>query len=77
LAATTLSTGTDTLLCELADGVATLTVNRLDKRNALSDELTPALRQMLLTVEADPAVRCVVITGRGYKASRRASPARS
>lgn len=61
----TLNTGTDQLLCELRSGVATITLNRPDKRNALSDELTPALRQILLTVEADPAVRCVVITGAG------------
>ncbi len=54
----TVDTGTDQLLCTLADGVATITLNRPDKRNALSDELTPALRQTLLVVEADPDVRC-------------------
>jgi enoyl-CoA hydratase/carnithine racemase len=58
----TVDTGTDQLLCTLADGVATITLNRPDKRNALSDELTPALRQTLLVVEADPDVRRVVIT---------------
>jgi len=61
----TVDTGTDQLLCTLADGVATITLNRPDKRNALSDELTPALRQTLLVVEADPDLRCVVITGAG------------
>jgi enoyl-CoA hydratase/carnithine racemase len=60
-----LETGTDQLRCEVDNGVATITLNRPDKRNALSNELTPALRQMLLTVEAEPAVRCVVITGAG------------
>ncbi len=60
-----LDTGTDQLLCQLVDGVATLTLNRPDKRNALSNQLTPALRQMLLTLEDDPAVRCLVITGAG------------
>ena len=35
------------------------------KRNALSNELTPALRQTLLDLDADPRVRCVVITGAG------------
>jgi enoyl-CoA hydratase/carnithine racemase len=59
-------TGTDQLLCEVEDGVATITLNRPEKRNALSNELTPALRQTLLTVDADPAVRCVVITGAGH-----------
>ena len=62
---TKLDTGTDQLLCSLEDGVATITLNRPERRNALSDQLTPALRQTLLTVEADPAVRCVVITGAG------------
>lgn len=62
---TDLDTGTDQLLCSLDDGVATITLNRPERRNALSDQLTPALRQTLLTVEADPAVRCVVITGAG------------
>ena len=38
--------------------MATITLNRADKRNALSDGLTPALRQTLLVVEADPAVHC-------------------
>lgn len=65
MARTTLETGTDQLKCEVENGVATITLNRPEKRNALSNELTPALRQMLLTVEAEPAVRCVVITGAG------------
>jgi enoyl-CoA hydratase/carnithine racemase len=62
---TTLETGTDQLLCEIEAGVATITLNRPDKRNALSNELTPALRQTLLNLDTDPAVRCVVITGAG------------
>ncbi len=60
-----LTTGTNQLLCDVSAGVATITLNRPDKRNALSNELTPALRQTLLDVEADAAVRCVVITGAG------------
>ena len=60
-----IETGTDELLCELEDRVATITLNRPEKRNALSDRLTPALRAILLTLEADPAVGCVVITGAG------------
>jgi enoyl-CoA hydratase/carnithine racemase len=58
-------TGTDTLLCNLANGVATITLNRPEKRNALSDELTPALRETLLTLDTHPDVRCVVLTGAG------------
>ena len=58
-------TGTDQLLCELDDGVATFTLNRPEKKNALSDELTPALRQGLADLELRDDVRCIVITGAG------------
>jgi enoyl-CoA hydratase/carnithine racemase len=61
----TIDTGTEQLLCEIDAGVATITLNRPDKRNALSNELTPALRKALLDADTDPAVRCVVITGAG------------
>lgn len=61
----TIDTGTDQLLCEPAGGVVTFTLNRPDKRNRLSDMPTPELRQTLLVVQADPAMRCVVITGTG------------
>ena len=61
----TLDTGTSELLCDLTDGVATITLNKPDKRNALGDVLTPALRATLLTVEADPRCGAVVLTGAG------------
>ena len=60
-----METGTDKLLCQLQDRVATLTLNNPEKRNALGDELTPALRNMLLELESDSRVGCVVITGAG------------
>ncbi len=62
---TQIDTGTQTLLCNVADGVATLTLNNPDKRNALGDEMTPALREMLLRLESDPEVRVLVLTGAG------------
>ena len=62
---TQIDTGTDELLCELESRVATITLNRPEKRNALSDNLTPALRETLLVLERDPRVGCVVITGAG------------
>ena len=65
MAKTTLDTGTDELLCAVEEGVATITLNRPEKRNALSQRLTPALRQCLLELETDPIVRVVVITGAG------------
>ena len=59
----TIDTGTDELLASLDRRVATVTLNRPAKRNALSDRLTPALRQVLLYLEQRPDVGCVVITG--------------
>ena len=60
-----IDTGTELLLGELRDGVATLTLNRPEARNALSDELTPALRRMVLRLGNDPAVGALVLTGSG------------
>lgn len=60
-----IETGTDELLCHLLDRVAVVTLNRPEKRNALSDNLTPALRAILLELETDTRVGCVMITGAG------------
>ena len=60
-----IDTGTGLLRGELRDGVATLTLNRPEARNALSDELTPALRRMVLRLGNDPAVGALVLTGAG------------
>jgi enoyl-CoA hydratase/carnithine racemase len=62
---TDIDTGTDELLCRIEDRVATVTLNKPDKRNALGDILTPALREVLLVLEADSRVGCVLITGAG------------
>src|SRR5215471_10107647 len=58
-------TGTDELLCEIEDRVATITLNRPEARNALSDRLTPALRRMIRQCGEDPAVGSILITGAG------------
>jgi enoyl-CoA hydratase/carnithine racemase len=60
-----LETGTEELLARLDDGVAVVTLNRPEARNALSDTLSPALRQMMARLRDDPEVRCVVLTGAG------------
>ena len=60
-----IDTGTGLLLGRLRDGVATLTLNRPESRNALSDELTPALRRMILSLGNDPSVGTLVLTGAG------------
>jgi methylglutaconyl-CoA hydratase len=48
-----------------ARGVATLTLNRPDKRNALSAAMIAELTGAAATLGADPAVRVVVLTGAG------------
>ena len=60
-----IDTRTGHLRCAVENGVATLTLNRPEKRNALSDQMTPALREMLIILEQDSEVRCVVLTGAG------------
>jgi enoyl-CoA hydratase/carnithine racemase len=58
-------TGTDELLCDIEERVATITLNRPEARNALSDRLTPALRRMIKQCGEDPAVGAILITGTG------------
>ena len=53
----------DLLLIDTADGVATLTLNRPDTRNALSLELLTALAEAMAAVDADAEVAAVVLTG--------------
>jgi enoyl-CoA hydratase len=57
-----------TLLYEKKDNIGVLTVNRPDKLNALSTELTEELLQFLVEVEKDDDLRVLVITGAGDKA---------
>ncbi len=54
-----------TLLYDLADGVATITLNRPDVRNALNDQMAEDLQSALKSAERDAAVRCLVLTGAG------------
>jgi len=56
---------TDQLLLEISDGIATLTMNRPEARNALTGEMLGALDDAVRRLAVDPAVRCVVLTGAG------------
>ncbi|MET3483483.1 enoyl-CoA hydratase [Methylobacterium sp. 1973] len=53
------------LLRSDADGVANLTLNRPQARNALSMALMGALQDQLDAIRADPAVRVVILQGAG------------
>ncbi len=58
----------ETLLVDVQDGVASVTLNRPDVRNALSATLIRELEQALAKLEADPAARVIVLSGAGDKA---------
>ncbi|HPU50910.1 MAG TPA: enoyl-CoA hydratase-related protein [Burkholderiaceae bacterium] len=61
----TIDTGTNQLLCEIREGVALITLNRPEARNAMSPELTPALSRMIKERGEDPRVGALLITGAG------------
>lgn len=56
---------TDHLIEEIDAGVATLTMNRPQARNAMSGEMMTAMHEALPRLAADRNVRCVVLTGAG------------
>jgi enoyl-CoA hydratase len=51
------------VLVDVADHVATVTLNRPERRNALSGELITALRDALADLEADSEARVIILTG--------------
>ncbi|MGP4000913.1 enoyl-CoA hydratase-related protein [Streptomyces sp. 8N706] len=55
----------DTVLHEVTDGLATITLNRPDAMNALNVETKVALRDSLRQAADDPAVRAVLLIGSG------------
>lgn len=58
-------TGTQDLRAELDEGVLVLTLNRPERRNALTPAMLDALAAALAAGEADPGVGAVVLTGAG------------
>jgi enoyl-CoA hydratase len=57
-----------TLLFELSDGIARVTVDRPDKLNALNGAVIAELGDAVTRIETDAAVRGVILTGSGQKA---------
>ncbi len=55
----------DTLLFELTDQVALITLNRPAVRNAMNRDMRAALMEALNRVREDPDIRTAVITGAG------------
>jgi enoyl-CoA hydratase/carnithine racemase len=55
----------DLVLVDRADAIATLTLNRPDKLNALNYALIDQLLSLLDEIEVDPAIGAVILTGAG------------
>jgi enoyl-CoA hydratase/carnithine racemase len=53
------------LLVETEHHVATITLNRPDRLNAISGEMLSELSRQLIACEQDPTVRVIVLTGAG------------
>jgi enoyl-CoA hydratase len=51
------------VLCEQRGGVAVVTLNRPDRRNALSAALLTELRATVAELDANPDIRAIVLTG--------------
>jgi len=60
--------GTPTVLYERHDGVARVTINRPERRNAMSWEVMRGLRRVLVEAAEDHQVRVVVLAGTGDEA---------
>ncbi|QXJ24551.1 enoyl-CoA hydratase/isomerase family protein [Actinomadura graeca] len=55
----------ETVLYDVSDGVATITLNRPDGMNSLTGEMKEALRATVRRAAADPSARAVILTGAG------------
>jgi len=55
----------DTVLYEVDEAVATITLNRPAARNALTTDMKDSLLELLRRCGSDPAVRSVLLTGAG------------
>jgi enoyl-CoA hydratase/carnithine racemase len=53
------------VLYEVADGIATLTLNRPDNRNSMTPDVLAALAEGVAKLRADGSLRCAIVTGRG------------
>ncbi len=59
------NSGTSALLFEVKDHVAFLTLNRPEKRNALSRQLLTEFETLLAKIEPDPDIQVLVIGANG------------
>src|SRR3990170_654893 len=60
-----MTTTSDIILLDISDGIATITLNRPDRLNALSGELLDMLPGVIQKVADDEDARCLILTGAG------------
>jgi E-phenylitaconyl-CoA hydratase len=58
----------ETLLYDVKNGVATITLNRPDRHNAFNVAMANELKRAWDAVKTDPEVVCAIVTGAGEKA---------
>ncbi len=56
---------TDEVLYDVADHIATITLNAPDRMNTISGPMLNQLTQSLLDADRNPDVRCIILTGAG------------
>ena len=60
------------IACEIADGIATVTLDRPDRLNAFTTTMGRELIAAFAALDADDSVRVILVTGRGRGFLRRA-----
>jgi E-phenylitaconyl-CoA hydratase len=58
----------ETIVYEVEDRVATLTLNRPDRHNAFNEQMALELTRAWTLIKQDPEVACTIVTGAGDKA---------
>jgi enoyl-CoA hydratase/carnithine racemase len=58
-------TQSSTIMYEVNDHIATITLNRPDRLNALLPDMGPHYADLLRRADADPDVRAIIVTGAG------------
>ncbi|MCS6926070.1 MAG: enoyl-CoA hydratase/isomerase family protein, partial [Candidatus Binatia bacterium] len=53
------------VLCTIQEGIATVTLNRPEKRNALNTAVLEGLTRIFQELETNTAVRVVILRGEG------------
>jgi enoyl-CoA hydratase/carnithine racemase len=57
--------GETAVLYDVRDGVAEITLNRPENRNAMTPDVLAGLADAVARARADASLRCVIVTGRG------------